>query len=580
MLLPLIITYLLLKVGAGEAIQACRVAYAPSSRLSVDEFLESSCCMCHHYLFEHTPSLSSARCVVGSHEPGSRAVLEVGNRSASASHRSADTVDLMCRVAFKGDEASCHRWRACCDAAADCCRGGDMTAAPPGGVGGGADLASAALPSCPATWDGWHCWPPAAAGSRSLAPCPSFLYPGYDCDEDRRYVSRECTPGGRWLTDNGTLQEPSDYEECSRPVHCIDGILRLSWRLTCCCQAASLLALCSALLVYLYFRNLRTQPRIQIHINLCAAMVFYGVISISYTAVVKRRSADLENGNSVISLNTVLCRLLNALDKFALLSVYLSMFLEGLYLHWLLVNSFQQPRLRVLIGPTWGFAILATAVYSITKTVIANEVCWVSQVEVVEWVCYAPSIAAVVLNLTFLANIQRILWRQLQAHKEEPSSYRRAVKAALLLVPPFGLAMLFLLYHPSTDSFQTRSIYECFSAVIMNLQGFFVVLVLCFCNAEVRSTVRGAWRRHWRPRAPHSSSRDCSLSNANTIGYSHKSAANGCSIDAVAAAAEPAEHGGGGDAAAISGGSDRTGKPPTDCARGAESSLLLSVVRD
>lgn len=47
------------------------------------------------------------------------------------------------------------------------------------------------------------------------------------------------------------------------------------------------------------------------------------------------------------------CRVLNASTKFTILSIFSWMFVEGFYLHWLMVNTFHQPRCILLAIFGW-----------------------------------------------------------------------------------------------------------------------------------------------------------------------------------------------------------------------------------
>ena len=48
------------------------------------------------------------------------------------------------------------------------------------------------------------------------------------------------------------------------------------------------------------------------------------------------------------------CRILHVLTKFAVVSIFFWMMLEGFYLHWLMVNTFNQPKLPLFIFAGWG----------------------------------------------------------------------------------------------------------------------------------------------------------------------------------------------------------------------------------
>ncbi|GFY68322.1 calcitonin gene-related peptide type 1 receptor [Trichonephila inaurata madagascariensis] len=57
------------------------------------------------------------------------------------------------------------------------------------------------------------------------------------------------------------------------------------------------------------------------------------------------------------------------------------------------------------------------------------------------------------VNLIFLCNIIRVLVTKLRAtHSNEPSQYRKAVRATLVLVPLFGLHFFLIIYRPPQSS--------------------------------------------------------------------------------------------------------------------------------
>ncbi|KAH9510317.1 hypothetical protein Btru_042747 [Bulinus truncatus] len=94
------------------------------------------------------------------------------------------------------------------------------------------------------------------------------------------------------------------------------------------------------------------------------------------------------------------------------------------------------------------------------------------------------------LNIFFLANVLRVLMTQLQRHSNEPSNYRRALKATVILVPLFGLQLLLVIYRPG-DYIEENATYEIFTKIINNSQGMAVTAVFCFMNGEVHNMLRG-----------------------------------------------------------------------------------------
>ncbi|WAQ94301.1 CALRL-like protein [Mya arenaria] len=98
-------------------------------------------------------------------------------------------------------------------------------------------------------------------------------------------------------------------------------------------------------------------------------------------------------------------------------------------------------------------------------------------------------------NVLFLANILKILCSKLQMHPNEPSNYRKALKATFVLVPLFGIQQFLVIYRPlpgTTLSFT----YEILQKVIQNTQGATVAFIFCFFNGEVYTYMRNCIGSH------------------------------------------------------------------------------------
>ena len=65
----------------------------------------------------------------------------------------------------------------------------------------------------------------------------------------------------------------------------------------------------------------------------------------------------------------------------------------------------------------------------------------------VEWITYLPGLFCIAANLFFFLNIFYILLTKLRApHANEPTNFRKAVRACSVLVPLFGLQWLLTFY--------------------------------------------------------------------------------------------------------------------------------------
>ncbi|CAG5136877.1 unnamed protein product, partial [Candidula unifasciata] len=110
--------------------------------------------------------------------------------------------------------------------------------------------------------------------------------------------------------------------------------------------------------------------------------------------------------------------------------------------------------------------------------------CWVSNANNLEWIMYGPILVCILINVAFLTNVLRILLTQLQSHPNEPSNYRRALKATFILVPLFGLQVFLIVYQPPGNVVNFFA-YEVVARIISNSQGTAVATIFCFLNNEV-----------------------------------------------------------------------------------------------
>lgn len=94
------------------------------------------------------------------------------------------------------------------------------------------------------------------------------------------------------------------------------------------------------------------------------------------------------------------------------------------------------------------------------------------------------------LYTVFLINIVRVLITKLHPKSVSPPplAMKKAVRAALILIPLFGLQHILLPFRPVKGS-RFESYYHVLSAIIISLQGLCVSCLFCFANHEVITAV-------------------------------------------------------------------------------------------
>lgn len=376
---------------------------------------------------------------------------------------------------FSGEEGRA-KWRSCCQAAVHCCD--HMLAAtwPPG--------------YCPNTWDGWQCWFASPPDTQAQRPCPSYIYHG-KVPSCTKLASKRCEPDGRWFRPAGR-QEWSNYTSCS-----VEQNIHRRLYVHIAAYSVSVAALLPALCIFLSYKQLRVH-RITLHKHLFLSLLLeaVGVIIFRFLQLYK---------NDLIQQNPPWCITLNLLTKYTSLSNYMWYLCEGFYLHKLLASAFAEQNSLVvfyLIG--WGFPLVPLTVYSVVRGLGEdNTHCWIVPNERLDWIINLPPLLAILINIIFVVNIIRILVSKVRAtNANEPSQYRKAVRATMMVVPLFGLQYIVTIYRHQELGCDWHDLYQIFNNVIEGSTGAVVAIIFCYTNGEVKTLLKRSWVRLQERRAP------------------------------------------------------------------------------
>ncbi|XP_076090371.1 calcitonin gene-related peptide type 1 receptor-like [Mytilus galloprovincialis] len=365
------------------------------------------------------------------------------------------------------DKTNCERWKDCCSAAVSCCER-QLNAFPT------TDL------KCPMTWDGFGCVDSTDPGTNSIIECPDFIEYGFSSG----YARKSCTENGTWWVDSKSNREWTDYTPCLNLK-----IYKSLVYVGIACSSASLVLLVPACVVFLSLRQLRSQHRIRLHTCLFLSFIMTCIVTILSDLLIYNDRLD-NPASTRMHQNTIFCRVLHAVHRYCSTCNYFWMFCEGFYLHRLLIQAFRVPKNLTWYYITgWGGSLIPILVYVIVRLTTADYDCWVKNIGIYEWILYIPNLICILLNLMFLCSIIRIMLTRLQSHPNEPSNYRRGLKATFLLVPLFGIQLFFITYRPPVEK-ANRLLYEIVSKVIIDSQGSLVSLIFFYMNAEVHTALK------------------------------------------------------------------------------------------
>eukprot|EP00093_Oithona_nana_P000734 00734.XXX_908_2324_1 [CDS] Oithona nana genome sequencing. len=341
---------------------------------------------------------------------------------------------------------------------------------------------------CPATWDGWQCWPVGGTpGQVEYSPCPNYIYfhsvDQFSCGS---FAEKQCLENGRWYFTNRS-GEWTNYKTCSRvKAHLTQE------RVHVVLYGISVAALTPAIVIFFAYKVLSV-PRIAIHKNLFASLLLHCVSMITFkSSIFLPYIQDGQPQYSSLEQNTIGCQFLMMLTKYFRLTNYTWMFCEGYYLHRLLANTFEEERsLAFILSIGWGVPLIPCLLYGTLRMMYDNKMCWALPASdaYVEWIYMAPGLACILANFVFFVNIFRILVTKLHApHANEPAHFRKAVKATVVLLPLFGLHWLLTLYRPQTGHCLWISFYKYLNVSLDGLQGLMVAIAFCYRNAEVKTS--------------------------------------------------------------------------------------------
>uniref|UniRef100_A0A182P412 G-protein coupled receptors family 2 profile 2 domain-containing protein n=1 Tax=Anopheles epiroticus TaxID=199890 RepID=A0A182P412_9DIPT len=404
------------------------------------------------------------------------------------------------------------------------------------------------VPYCNWTWDSILCWPPTAANSTIRMRCPS----AYGIDTSK-FAERRCSAEGQWEGKPGFPPMPhgwTNYTPCYIPE--AEQLLRKLYAggsgneandkleiaertrmLEIVGFSLSLVALIVSLIIFCKFRGLRNN-RTRIHKSLFVAMVIQVVIRLTVyidQAIIRSGSKKFgsENSRQGIDNTPFLCEASYVLMEYARTCMFMWMFIEGLYLHNVVTVTVFQGRfphtLYAIVG--WGAPFVLTVIWAITTAqYIRQQKCWWGyNLTPYYWILEGPRLAVVVvgrryrqtqsllnhhhtltnangdalgavcfvfqLNFIFLLNIVRVLIVKLrQSHTSDVEQVRKAVRAAVVLVPLLGITNILTMTDAPLDKTVLEfAIWSYVTHFLTSFQGFFIALLYCFLNGEVRSAL-------------------------------------------------------------------------------------------
>ncbi|KFP07341.1 Pituitary adenylate cyclase-activating polypeptide type I receptor, partial [Calypte anna] len=229
-----------------------------------------------------------------------------------------------------------------------------------------------------------------------------------------------------------------------------------------------------------------------IHMNLFVSFILRAI-----SVFIKDGVLYAEQDGNHCFISTVECKAVMVFFHYCVMSNYFWLFIEGLYLFTLLVETFFPERRYfywyTIIG--WGTPTICVTVWAVLRLHFDDTGCWdMNDNTALWWVIKGPVVGSIMINFVLFIGIIVILVQKLQSPDiggNESSIYLRLARSTLLLIPLFGIHYTVFAFSPENVSKRERLVFE---LGLGSFQGFVVAVLYCFLNGEVQSEIKRKWR--------------------------------------------------------------------------------------
>ncbi|TWW73624.1 Pituitary adenylate cyclase-activating polypeptide type I receptor [Takifugu flavidus] len=384
---------------------------------------------------------------------------------------------------------------------------------------------------CPWMWDNLTCWQAASIGEVVVVNCPEFFHDVMSPEDEMEKVSRNCTEDGWSEPFPHYFEVCFPYENITKP----DMYYASVKALYTVGYSTSLVSLTTAMVILCRFRGTlllmagwveREEKgeekgddrklhctRNFIHMNLFVSFILRAI-----SVFIKDGVLYAQEDSDHCFTHTVPCKAVMVFFHYCVMSNYFWLFIEGLYLFTLLVETFFPERRYfywyTIVG--WGTPTICVTVWAVLRLHFHDTGCWdTNENTALWWVIKGPVVASIMINFVLFIGIIIILVQKLQSPDiggNESSIYLscaqkcfseptqavqhscrmselsaitlRLARSTLLLIPLFGIHYTVFTFSPEDVSKKERLVFE---LGLGSFQGFVVAVLYCFLNGECNS---------------------------------------------------------------------------------------------
>ncbi|XP_067330984.1 pituitary adenylate cyclase-activating polypeptide type I receptor-like isoform X3 [Channa argus] len=330
---------------------------------------------------------------------------------------------------------------------------------------------------CPWMWDNLTCWQAASIGEVVVVNCPELFHEFMGPEDVMGRITRNCTEEGWSEPFPHYVDVCLYYDNATKP----DMFYASVKALYTVGYSTSLVSLTTAMVILCRFRKLHC-TRNFIHMNLFVSFMLRAI-----SVFIKDGVLYAEEESDHCFVHTVTCKTVMVFFHYCVMSNYFWLFIEGLYLFTLLVETFFPERRYfywyTIVG--WGTPTICVTVWAVLRLHFHDTGCWdTNENTALWWVIKGPVVASIMINFVLFIGIIIILVQKLQSPDiggNESSIYLRLARSTLLLIPLFGIHYTVFAFSPEDVSKRERLVFE---LGLGSFQGFVVAVLYCFLNGE------------------------------------------------------------------------------------------------
>ncbi|CAH1100790.1 unnamed protein product [Psylliodes chrysocephalus] len=361
--------------------------------------------------------------------------------------------------------------------------------------------------TCDTIFEELLCWPTTKAGSFATQNCSGdFLKSTL-----KGTVERQCTENGTW----SPIEEPINYtcgtffinftQEDLPEVSLYKIWLPIMKDISYCGYSLSIISLILSISILVNIKRLHCS-RNKLHINLFVSFILRSLMSILKDCTFIRGTAFAHdtvydiNGEPSFPLDlnySWICKAFISIRYYVILSNFMLMLMEGMYLHNLMFLKLFSDHHGVVIYCVlgWGLPLIFVIPWIILRVLFENVLCWTTKKNsYIALFIDIPIGITVVINFILFLTIVRVLRVKLNnaCFQQKKIKYGKLLKATMILIPLFGVPYAFSLLMSIyvKKSVVLELIFLFFDQSFAAFQGLFAALVYCLFNSEVQMELR------------------------------------------------------------------------------------------